>query len=661
MGIDPFSAIDVPLFDKTEILDPIVGPGGMVPVAQAYASEVQRLAAEAAEQLVNATNSAGDDALDNDSFVTIIDTLFDVDDAGLDGIEISEPEWSGVTVPVITEPTTLIPTVPEMDDTDLEVIGDIPAYDVNKPSINIPDLPDDDFPTFTETAPVPSENNLPTEPSFTLPTIPVIGDVSIPSLPDYNIPSFEGSMPVMDLRAPDTLFVYNEAEYDSDLKNKLATELYEQIVAGGTGLNKDAEQAIWDRATARQEEENVKALQAAHEYHSSRGFNLPEGVLVGTVLEEYNRANQRKDDLNNDIIKLQAELAQTNTHFIITQAIQFEKNLMDNVNAVKDRAFEAAKATVQLANEIYRIKTEEFVARLEGYKVQATVYEVRIRAEIAKAEFYKAQIEGIKAGVEVKSLLVAAYNSQIEGIKALIQMYGAQMEAAKIKADIDRIGLDTYKIKAEVFGIKTDAMTSRYNAYAARIAGEAEKVKMYLGETQAYTAKIEGFKAVADVVSTKAQIRLAKHQGDVETFKGYVELYTAETAKIMAKAETEIKAEGLKVDTYKAETDKYAADLDAVVKNYLGRVEAAKSEADVLIKEREVAIQRLLGEKGLATDILNSNAKIAGQLAAAALTSISASLSMGMSQGQSQSLSMSRDLTYEDTHAFDGPSSSAGG
>lgn len=630
------------IVDPDIILNPVLDRAES---AQNYADSVQLLANTAIQQL----SDAGTASFGQDLFVNISDTLFDIDSAGIEGLNVVEPVRPDITIPVVTEPSTVIPALPEMEDTDIEVIGNVPVFDVAKPSIYIPELPEDDFPVFTDDAPTTSEVNLPNKPSYVLPALPTIDDVSIPSPPDYNIASFEGDMPVVDLTAPETMFVYNEAQYSSEVADKLAANLLYDLTNGGTGLNTETEQAIWDRATARQDVENEKAYTEAMEFHSSRGFTLPEGVLNANLIEVNNRINQRKDDLNNDILINQSKLAQENTQFAISQAIGMEQNLMSNSNLVQNRAFEVAKATVELANDVYRIKIEQFAARLEGYRVQAQVYETKIRAEISKAEFYKAQIEGIKAGTEVKSLLIAAYNSQIEGIKSLIQMYGVEMEAAKVQADIDRIKLDAYKTKAQVFGIKTDAMTSKYNAYQARIAGESEKVKMYLAETQAFTARVDGFKATSDVVLTKSKIRLAEHQGDVESFKAAVDMYQAESARIISNAETKIKAEGLKIENYKADTEKYRTDIDALIKNYLGKVEAATAEANVLIKEREVALQKLLGEKGLTVEAMLGQSRVAGQLAAAAMTSISASTSLGLSQSQGTSKGTSRSESYSNS------------
>ena len=628
------------------ILDPILA---RAEEAQNYANTVITMSTDAIQELT----AYGTSALDQDIFDIVPDDLFTIDSSGISGLNITDPVHQDVTIPTIADPATVIPAIPEMDDTDIDsIIGEVPLFTAECLPINLPDAPNDEFPVFTDADPTISDVITPSAPEYILPTAPILGEVIIPDPPDYEVISFEGVLPVADLTPPEAMFVYNEAEYSSVLKDQLSAKLYADLVTGGTGLDADTEQAIYDRAESRQQEADEQAMLEAQNLWASRGFSLPTGVLNGTMIEVTDRINRRKDDLNNDILVQQSKLAQENTHFIITQAIQLEKNLMDNANQVQNRAFEVAKVTVELAAVLYDIKVKHYSLLLEGYKVQAQVYEIRIRGEVAKAELYKARIEGVKAVVAVKELMVQAYSAQIEGIKSMVQLYGTQMEASKIAADIERLKLDSFKTKAEVFATKTEALTARYNAYQSQLAGEKIKADIYLTDAQAYQAKVSGFKAASDVELTKAQTKLAKYEGDIAAYKAIVDTYVAESNRLMAKAEVQIKAEGLKVENYKGEVQKYQVDIDALVKEYLGRVDAAKAEGDVLVKELEVAIQKLLGEKGLTSDAIIAQAKIASQLAAAALTSISASTSLGLSQTQGTSKSTSESSSSSHTNSY---------
>jgi len=617
--------------------------------AQQFAQSIQTTSLAAIESLGDMTVlSINDSGL----FDFVTEGLFDIDNAGLAGIEVTAPEKPTRNEIVISDPQTVIGTVDPLDLSDLENINtETPPYTVERPNISFMDMPDEEFPTFTKEAPALSEILIPSKPisKDDLPDIPKISDISIPAPPEFKDYTFDGVAPVDTLKAPDAMFVHNEAEYDSDIKRQLESDLLQRLIDGGTGLDVDTEAAIWARAQERQKVENDEAYQRELNFFSSRGFSLPPGQLNAKLRAVQSRIDQKNQDLNNDILVQSSNLAQNNTQFIITQAIQLEKNLMDNANQVATRAFETAKATIQFIHEQFQLELSHLGVKWDGYKALAQVYEVKIRGEVSKAEFYKAQIQGIEAGIRVDALLVQAYDSTIKGISTLIQMYATEMEAAKIQSEIDLNKLKGYQTEADVYAQKVDAITSQYTARQIQIAGEAEKVKLYLADNQAYETMVNAQKSIVETALTKAEIKLKGHQADIETLRIALEKYKTESAHILAQADTEIKAAGLDVEIFKSETAQYEAEIDAIIKDYLGRVEAAKAEGDLQIKEAEIALQKMLGEKGLTSEQIIALSRIAGQLGAAALTSTSVSSNIGLSTTRSQSETSSESDSYSRT------------
>lgn len=367
------------------------------------------------------------------------------------------------------------------------------------------------------------------------PSVPDVATVTVgeptavvgtaPSIEDLNLEEIDYNIPLMDLTSPEAEFNYTEETYSSDIADRLEVNILDSLINGGTGLNADIEQAIWDRATGRQILENEKTYDEALNFWSSRGFSMPPGMLNGTLIEARERIAQKNTDLNNDILVQSSNLAQVNTQFTITSAIQIEKNLMDNFNQHRSRALEAAKIAVEVLVDIYQIKLEEYKTKLTGEQISAQIYEARIRAAVAKLE-----------------------------------------------------------------------------------------------------------------------IKLGVHQADIEAYKAAIQHYDSQVKKLVAQAEARVSAEGLKVETFKAQSGHYTAEIDAVIKAFLGKIEQAKAHGDVLIKEREVALQKLLGEASLTSEQVTALSRIAGQLAAASLTSVSASTNIGVSHSQSDS------KTYANNH-----------
>jgi hypothetical protein len=584
----------------------------------------------------------------NQSYIvpwTAID-MADIDPAGIDGINPSAP--SGITVseipitlPVFTEEK------PVMEDIETS-IGDPPDFIATEPILNIPDLPDVAWPIFTKEAPLGDEIVILVPDIPDLPNTPSPSSLVVPGPPDFTMPSFEGVEPVFTAEAPEPMFSWNEVMYNSDLLAALEEKLSGDLVAGGSGLGADVEQAIYDRAIARQATKTEKMYNEALNYFSSRGHSQPPGALASDIQVIRNIILQAETDLNNDILVQESKLAQENTHFIIAQGIAYEGKLMDHTNSLQQRAFDAAKYTVEYAVILFDVKVKLYMAQLEAYKTYFAVFEAKIRAEIAKAEFYRAQIEGVKVAAEIQMLNVEIYKAQITGINALVDLYNAQMNGAAIKAQINKTKIDGYAVEVEAFKAKNEALVARYNAYQAQLAGETEKVKMYMAQAEAYDARVRGYKSKADVEIARVQIEVEKNKGEVQSFLAMVEKYKSDITAAIAAGELTAKEEELKVEIFKADTQKYAVEIDAIVKAYLGKIEEAKSQIEISLKEAEIQVQTLLAQYELNNRTTESGAKILAQLSSSAMTAVSASAHIGYSEGRSDSRSWSGQESISD-------------
>lgn len=570
----------------------------------------------------------------------------DISPGGIDGINPASPAGITIsdlpiTIPAFTEEK------PVMEDVEVS-IGDPPDFVGTEPILNIPDLPDVTWPVFTKEAPEGDEVVIPIQENIDLPNVPSVADITVPSPPEFNMPSFEGVEPVFTAAAPEPMFSWNEAMYSSDLLAALEDKLSADLAAGGSGLSEATEQAIYDRAMARQATKTEEMYNEALNYFASRGHSQPPGALAYDLQVIRNMILQVEEDLNNDILVQQSKLAQENTHFIISTAIAYEGKLMDHTNSLQQRAFDAAKYTVEYAVILFDVKVKLYMAQLDAYKTYFAIFEAKIRAEIAKAEFYRAQIEGIKVSAEIQMLHVEIYKAQIEGINALVGLYNAQMQGAAIKSQINKTKIEGYAVEVEAYKAKNEALVSRYSAYQAQIAGETEKAKMYLAQAEAYEARIGGYKAKADVELARVQIEVEKNKGEVQTFLALIEKYKSDITAAIAKGELAAKEEELKVDVFKADTQKYAVEIDAIVKAYLGKIEEQKAQIEMSLKEGEIQVQALLAQYELTNRTTEAGAKIAAQLASSSLTAVSASAHIGYAEGRQDSRSFGGQFSIAD-------------
>jgi hypothetical protein len=562
-----------------------------------------------------------------------------VNPGGLDGINAAEP--SPLSVDDIVIPTVEFSASPPDPITSTLPVRTSPVENLTDPGFSIPGPPDVSWPTFSSQVPSIADSIIPEAPMITLPAVPQLSDIVIPSPPEYSIPEFDWELPSDNITAPEPQFAWNEAEYDSDIRRKLAEKLFNELVNGGSGFPEATEQAIYDRATSRMRTEEQTALDQMLDFFSGRGFDLPPGALAGQMLELNNKILNSREDLNNDILVQQSKLAQENAQFIIKASLENEKMLMDYTNQFQVRALEAAKFVVLSALQIYSAKVEMYKAKLAIYSTQAEIYKARVMGETAKAEFYKAQMEGLVASAEVQKTMIEAYKAQVGAVGMSIELYKAEMEGAQIRASIDEVRIKAFAALVQAYSAQVSAVAERYKGYQAQISGEVAKAEMYKAQVEAYSARVGAFKVEVEADTMVLKQELAINENQVEIFKAMIQKYLAEVQAAIGTVDAQAKIEGVKVDAFKAEMSGYAAELDVLAKVYLGKIEEAKAMADIEVKQIDLVIREALGEQELIQGNIKAAAQIASQMAAAAISGVNASASIQNGESRSDSTSNS--------------------
>jgi hypothetical protein len=525
----------------------------------------------------------------------------------------------------------------------------LPALPPESPSITLPTAPTDALPEMPTDVPTIGDTELPATPSLDLPPVPVLEEVTLPAVPAIQTLTFDAVLPTADLTPPEPMFVWNEPTYASDIKDAVRTRLYNDITLGGTGLSAEIEAAIWARAIARLDIELEKEYRQVLSNFQNWNYEFPDGVLASALQEVITESNRRRQDTNRDISIKQAELAQQNTHFAITNGLVFEKQVMDFINLGNQRAFEAAKYTIEAAINIYNAKVAAFVARMEGYKVQAQVYEARIRAELAVVELYRAQMEGAKIHGELQMQKVAIYTSRVQAVATLIDLYRAQMEGAKIKTEVDRTRIEGFRALVEAKVAQIGGVTAKYNLYQAQLAGETTKVDLYGKQVQAYGTQVEAVKTVS-------QISIAEAEAKIEANKARVELLKAAIDRYKIEVEAETSEEDIKGRNYAANLQAYAAELQSfqqyagnLVEVFKGQVQAAAAQAQAYVSQSEANLRAAVAATDVQGRAMETAAQVAGQMAASAMSSVNASATIGYNASESNSYSGQESLSASES------------
>ena len=367
--------------------------------------------------------------------------------------------------------------VPEMP---LDMLGD--PIDVDEPDVpDIANLVDNTALPDTEAIVIP---DLPNDADTVLPDKIILEDITLPDNINVNIVELDPSL----VFPADTMidssvstFEYTEDEYQSELLEAIKAKFLAEVEEGSIGLTPEAEEAIYTLRDERDEEKFDNGLTAIKDEWSQNLFGLPNGSLQAAIDDHYREYFLHKLDKAREVQIKQFDLTLANTHFTLTTAVNLEGQLLQHADNVANRALDAAKSVVNLGIALFNVQLQRYQSSLEAYKTGVQVYVEQLRAEGFKIQNYTAQMQGAKVKADVQGQRLANYKAQISAVSEIYNNYKVQVEAAGVKANIEAEKLRAFKIKieAEVDKVRSlvaiyEADTSRYRANVSKGSVEAE-------------------------------------------------------------------------------------------------------------------------------------------------------------------------------------------
>ena len=569
---------------------------------------------------------------------------------------------SGFTAPAIgytlalpevpIAPVVSFPVIDALDPLALDAIGAVtpgavPAFTSAAPVVQILDKPGALSVTQPGAAPTIADVTMPAAPLIAFPDDPLLELINLPALPGINLPTFTGMAPGDSLTTPTTGFVWSEEYYDSDLLNS-ATSRLTTMLAGGTGLPPSIEQAIWDRSRAREDVIAKKATQEAYEEFSARGFSLPPGALAGRVSEVWQKNREATSTVSRDIAVKQAELEIDNLKFAVSTGIQLEGQMMTYAGQFAARALDAAKATVQIALDIFNAQIALYNARLQAYQTEASVFKDLIQAESIKLDQYRTEIEAQKLVGDINMQAIQIYSERIKALMAAVDLYKAQLDGVKTGVDVDRARIDGFRATVDAYKAMVESKASEYQAWGQSIQGEVAKVGAYEAQARAYGTLVDAYKTGETVKIENMRAQISGSELKVKAFGAKVDYLSEQIKAGIAQVDSGVKIYDGQARVYGAQVGGEQARVQALAEQVRLIMAAGSTEAELNLKAADMNIQQLLRIAQTEQEGRKAAGAVAGQLAASAMSAfnLGATVSAGWTQGVTNSLG--------ETHSFDG-------
>ncbi len=269
------------------------------------------------------------------------------------------------------------------------------------------------------------------------------------------------------------------------------------------------------------------------------GFSLPDGMLAHSIAELQKEYENRRIDRSREIAIKQAELEQTN----LCKSLELASNLMAHIIGLEIEyeklVLEAQNLTAKYANEYIGMQIEVYKAQVEAYRIRAQVYETLIRSELAKVEVYKAQLEGQKLIGEINEQTVKIYSERMRAISILIDAYKSEIQAMTAELEMEKTKIEANKLQFDAWAKKADVAIAKYNGeveqYKAASMVNISKAELLSKQAEA-EARINLAYVELKVKSLEANNREMdlKAQISMQAMKGVADAYSSMASGLMA-------------------------------------------------------------------------------------------------------------------------------
>lgn len=567
----------------------------------------------------------------DDSFVD--DTPPEFDD------RYRDPDASGIIVADYLDP--YIPVAPDMPAAPppLDTSG---LFDIEAPVWSLADL------TATEPV-VDTDLTMPTLPNIVYPEAPDDSGIAL-TVPEVVVPYYDdvfaGILPdTIDVRS-DIQAAYAQAlpemraalisyadgwilKYCPDYFTALGT-LEAKIAAGlqgGVGMTGAWEQSMYERMRMRIQDEHGASTRAVTEAYSKRGFSIPPGAVMGGMARAQFETSRNLSTAAAEVAIERGRLELQHFQFcmqisttIRTAIINNALGYMQVLNSVNGQALSYAQELGKWAAEIFNQRAQMFSLELQRYEIESKIYTVKLESAFANLRRFEAEIEAEKLKIDVDRNAIALYEARIAGEKNKIEMYVAQFEGVRAELEVSAQQVSIYESQVRAYVARINGKSAEYEAYKAAIQGDAARVDAYGSQVQAYAQQVNAAAARVDAERSISQ-------SVTEYNRALIDRQDAGIRKYIADVNAEGQRFSSSVEANKAAISQYAAEVDARVKVITTRYEKERLELSGKIAKFDGDIRTMiaageLSQRSIATqaEIVNAGARILGDLAQSALT-----------------------------------------
>lgn len=554
------------------------------------------------------------------------------------------------TLPAFPQVTVAERDVPDLEPVALRELGEAPAEPDLSPYLDTapPTPPNAPMPTAPADIDVVLDPiTMPDRPAFVLPTKAELYALDLPEVPELVLPEFDGQRPQFALEAPeDGRLAYVETAYRSDLLDAMKAKLGE-LMQGQLGLPLVVEQAMFDRGRAREDRASRKLLQEVDEAMASRGLTVPNGLHARALREAHTANRDATHGLNRDVTIRTAEMAVEGLRFALTQGMVLEQTLIQQNEALNERALRVALAARDYAIQRFNALVGYHNLQWQAYQTDAQVYRTRIDAKLSELEILRAKIEQQRLVGEVNKTLVEQFEAEYRGLQALADFYRTDVEAAKARGEINVQRIQAAELLVRRFATQMDAWGKQHDAYG-------KEVEAWLGRTRiaevlagVFATRMRAYQTKGEAYFNEGRFKIERNQQVLEAFRAALASDDQRLRAQLGNVDAIARRAAAEAVLYQADAGVAQAESAAYDRTAQLKIENERNRVQAALQQAELSMQQMLKIADLLSQILRDKANVLGQLVASSQSGVnygaSLSGSLGTSFGYGKSFSYSGD------------------
>lgn len=516
------------------------------------------------------------------------------------------------------------------------------------PTIELPSTPGIINIPIPERPMVNTDIEIPEAPVLDMPEMDTLKQIEIPKFNFPELMDFDGVPPSIEgISVPNVFINWKEPEYKSEILDELSLYISEGM-KGGTGLPIPIEEALFNRARARESREVSRAVNEAIGDWSSRNFTMPPGMLVKQIAAIREDGQLKAAELNRDILIEASKMEIEQLRFLVQQGMSLEQLTSNIFNNTATRLFEVARFNAESQISVFNAQVAFFNAQNEAFKTLSDVYRTKLDGALAKLSAYKTAVDAQVAVGQINEQYVQVYRAKVDAVQSNVEVYKALIQGASLRAEVMKNQFDSYRADVQAYSEQIGAEKVKVEAYEAQIRGETSKASLFDAQARAYASTIQGIQAKANIKGQQIQLKMEAARVWISKYQADLESYKAELQANLTEVQQNTMAFSAEVDAWRATAGMEVSQAEMQSRYADMNTRTNIAYAEMQLKEYEAKMQKAVQEANIALESAKAMGQYSAQLAAGAMSAahVSASISGNGSTSSSYSNSDSKSESH---------------